>query len=158
MAVRETVPSPSRIGLDLVAIDDGAPLQLDLQLHCVNEGVLVTGSVSAPLSGECSRCLLPFTDHVDVELAELYAFPGSATAETMEDDEAGRVVDDMIDLEQGIVDAVGLELPMSPVCSGDCPGLCPDCGIPLATAPGHRHETVDPRWAKLSGFLDGPTS
>ena len=48
MAIRETVPSPSRIGVDLVAIQAGAPLTLDLVLQSVSEGVLVTGTVTAP--------------------------------------------------------------------------------------------------------------
>ena len=47
----ETVPSPERIGLDLMAIAPGAPIELDLQLQSVSEGVLVTGSVSAPTTG-----------------------------------------------------------------------------------------------------------
>ena len=40
---------------------------------------------------------------------------------------------------------------MSPLCREDCPGLCAECGVPLADAgPGHRHEeAVDPRWAAL---------
>lgn len=154
LEVSETVPSPSRIGLDMIAIEKGAPLRLDLQLQSVSEGVLVTGTVSAPTVGECSRCLQPFDDHVEVDLTELYAYPDSATAQTTEDDETPRVVDDMIDLEQAIVDAVGLELPLSPVCSEDCPGLCPSCGVVLADQPEHRHESFDPRWAKLSGLLD----
>ena len=49
----------------------------------------------------------------------------------------------------------GLALPFSPLCGPDCAGLCPQCGVPLATAePGHHHEQIDPRWAKLSGILD----
>ena len=51
MTVTETVPSPLRIGLDLIAIDEGAPLELDLRLESVSEGVLVTGTVSAPTVG-----------------------------------------------------------------------------------------------------------
>ena len=52
-------------------------------------------------------------------------------------------------------DAMGLALPFSPLCGPDCAGLCPQCGVPLATAePGHHHEQIDPRWAKLSGILD----
>ena len=47
MTYSETVPSPSRIGLDLIAIDEGAPLELDLRIESVSEGVLVTGTVSA---------------------------------------------------------------------------------------------------------------
>jgi uncharacterized protein len=58
-------------------------------------------------------------------------------------------------LEQPIVDAIGLALPFSPVCGPDCSGLCPQCGVPLATAePDHHHEQIDPRWAKLTGLLD----
>ena len=49
----------------------------------------------------------------------------------------------------------GLALPFSPLCGPDCQGLCPDCGIPMATAePGHRHEKIDPRWAKLASLLE----
>ncbi|OBJ70428.1 DUF177 domain-containing protein [Mycobacterium sp. 1274756.6] len=154
MALRHTVASPSRIGLEMQALAPGAPLELDLQLQAVSEGVLVTGTVAGPVSGECSRCLAEFTDRVEVGLTELFAYPDSTTEATTDADEVGRVVDDTIDLEQAIIDAVGLELPLAPVCREDCPGLCPHCGIPMATAePGHHHEVIDPRWAKLAGLL-----
>ncbi|PIB74697.1 hypothetical protein CQY22_012370 [Mycolicibacterium brumae] len=151
----ETAPSPSRIGLDLLAIPVGAPLELDLQLQSVSEGVLVTGTVAAPTEGECSRCLTPFTGDVEIELTELFAYPDSTTEATSEEDEVGHLVDDIVDLEQTVVDAVGLALPFSPLCSPDCPGLCPHCGVALATAEeGHSHEIIDPRWAKLAEFKD----
>ncbi|HKI41964.1 MAG TPA: YceD family protein, partial [Mycobacterium sp.] len=72
---------------------------------------------------------------------------------TTEEGEVGHVVDDTIDLEQSIIDAVGLELPFSPVCAPDCPGLCPECGVSLAAEPGHHHDRIDPRWAKLAGMF-----
>ncbi|MBV8928803.1 MAG: DUF177 domain-containing protein [Mycobacteriaceae bacterium] len=155
LTVRETVASPSRIGLDLIAIDKDAPLELDLRLESVSEGVLVTGTVSAPTSGECSRCLTSVTGHVEITLTELYAYPGSATEATTEADEVGHVVDSTVNLEQPIIDAVGLALPFAPLCDEGCPGLCPDCGVPLADAePGHHHNRIDPRWAKLAAMLD----
>jgi uncharacterized protein len=155
MTVHETVPSPTRIGVELVAIDEGAPLELDLRIESVSEGALVTGTMSAPTTGECARCLTPITGHVEIDLTELFAYPDSATEATTDADEVGHVVNDSVDLEQPIVDAVGLALPFSPLCGPDCQGLCPDCGIPMATAePGHRHETIDPRWAKLSSMLE----
>lgn len=158
MTHRETVPSPARIGLDLIAIEPGADLDLDLRLESVSEGVLVTGTVSAHTVGECARCLTPITGDVEIDLTELYAYPDSTTDETSESDEVARVggsgQPDTVDLEQPIVDAVGLALPFAPLCEPDCPGLCPDCGTPLATAePGHGHEKIDPRWAKLAGML-----
>ena len=67
----------------------------------------------------------------------------------------GRVVREgsaeSVDLEQPIIDAVGLALPFSPMCSSECAGLCQQCGIPMASAePGHHHDQIDPRWAKLA--------
>jgi uncharacterized protein len=88
---------------------------------------LVTGTVSAPTTGECARCLTPITGHVEIDLTELFAYPDSATEATTQADEVGHVVDSTIDLEQPIVDAVGLALPFSPLCGPECQGLCPQC-------------------------------
>ncbi|MFD4292680.1 YceD family protein [Rhodococcus sp. NPDC058505] len=149
-----TVPTPIRIGLDLVAVPVGADVELDLRLESVSEGVLVTGTVRAATVGECSRCLEPFEGELNLHLTELFAYPDSVTEETTEEDEVYRIVDEMIDLEPVIVDAAGLELPLQPLCSEDCQGLCPECGIRLAIAEsGHGHEILDPRWAALAGKL-----
>lgn len=152
--IHETVGSPVRIGMQLIAIERDAPVELDLRLESVSEGVLVTGTVSAPTAGECGRCLTPVTGDVEIELTELYAYPDSVTEATTEADEIGHVIDDTVDLEQPIIDAIGLALPFTPLCMPDCPGLCPDCGTPLADAgPDHHHDKIDPRWAKLSAML-----
>jgi uncharacterized protein len=160
VTLEETVPAPFRIGVDLIAIPEGAPVELDLRLESVSEGVLVSGTVSAPTEGECARCLTPVTGDVEITLTELYAYPDSATEATTEEDEVGRVVSDSsgdtVNLEQPIIDAVGMELPFSPLCRDDCPGLCPECGAPLADFEGgaepHRHDVIDPRWAKLAAM------
>ncbi|MDV3127206.1 DUF177 domain-containing protein [Mycobacterium sp. 21AC1] len=158
MTHHETVPSPARIGLDLIAIEQGAPLELELRLESVSEGVLVTGTVAGPTVGECARCLTAITGDVEIDLTELFAYPDSTTDETSESDEIGRVDTsgqaDTVDLEQPIVDAVGMALPFAPLCRPDCAGLCPECGVPLATAePDHHHDQIDPRWAKLAQML-----
>jgi uncharacterized protein len=152
--LHDTVPAPARIGVELVGIAQGAPVELDLRLESVSEGVLVTGTVTAPTTGECARCLTPITGDVGIDITELFAYPDSATEATTEADEVGHVVDDTIDLEQPIVDAIGEVLPFSPVCTEDCPGLCQHCGVRLADAePGHHHDVIDPRWAKLAAML-----
>jgi len=151
LTVTEAVPSPLRIGLDLIAIEPGADLALDLRFEAVSEGVLVTGTVGAPTRGECSRCLGPIIDEVDIELTELFAYPDSITESTTDSEDVGRVIDSTVDLAQPILDAVGLALPFVPVCDEDCAGLCPECGVVMAAAEaGHHHEIIDPRWAKLA--------
>lgn len=155
MPFREQRSSPTAIGLDLVAIPPHTAVELDLRVESVSEGVLVTGVVWAPTAGQCVRCLQPVTGDIEVDLTELFAYPDSATDATTDDDDLGRVEDDAVDLQQAIVDAVGLALPLSPLCDPDCPGLCPDCGVALAGAePGHQHDKIDPRWAKLAGMVE----
>lgn len=153
--LRRTVTTKDRIGLDLIAIPAGAEVELDLQLQAVSEGVLVTGTASGRAEGDCSRCLEPFTDDVSIRITELFAYPDSATEQTTEDDEVYRMVDDTIDLEPVVVDAVGLELPLQPLCAPDCAGLCPECGVRMAIAGSdHAHEILDPRWAGLAKFTN----
>ena len=149
--IHRTVTTPDRIGVEMVAIPADSEVDLDLRLESVTEGVLVTGTVCGETVGQCARCLEPLDGTVTVFLTELFAYPDSATEQTTDADDIHRIVDDHIDLEQSIIDAVALELPMSPLCSDDCPGLCPVCGVRLAIAePGHGHEIIDPRWAGLA--------
>jgi len=157
-AVNRAAITPHRIGLDLIAVPDGGGLSLELRMESVMEGVLITGTVSAEAVGECSRCLEPLREAVHVALTELYAYPNSATEATTDDDEVRHVVHDLVDLTDAITDAVGLELPLQPLCSPDCPGLCAECGARLAVVGSqHGHETMDPRWAALSVKF-GPTA
>ncbi len=148
-----SIPAPtgdSAIGLDVIAVPAGATIEVDVRLESVTEGVYVSGQVRAPLVGECARCLDEFDGEVDVELSELFAFPDSVTDETTDPDELPRVVDERIDIEQTVRDAVVLTLPLAPLCDPDCQGLCPECGERRADlAPDHGHETLDPRWAAL---------
>ncbi|WP_424188672.1 YceD family protein [Actinokineospora sp. G85] len=149
--VARTAEAAHPIGLEgVIAIPVGAAVELDLLLESVVEGVLVTGVASGTLEGECSRCLDPISERVEVDLTELFAYPDSTTDETTDEDEVPRLVDDHLDLEPVVRDAVVLAVPHVPLCEPDCAGLCADCGRKWAeVGPDHRHETIDPRWAAL---------
>lgn len=149
---RLTLPAPAEttFGLETIAVPAGSPVGLDVAFESVTEGVYASGTVRADVAGECARCLDDVRDDVEVEFGELFAYPASATDETTDADELPRVVDEMVDLEQTIRDAIALTLPLAPLCRPDCPGLCVECGEKWADlAPDHRHETLDPRWAAL---------
>jgi uncharacterized protein len=153
--VRRTVPAPEDLGLELIGVPRGADLALDLRLESVTEGVLVSGTVTAPVEGECGRCLNPVSDTVTVPIQELYAYEHSTTDETAEEDEVGRLQGDLFDLEPAVRDAVVPALPTNPRCREDCPGLCPDCGVPWDDLPAdHSHQQIDPRWAALRDLTD----
>jgi uncharacterized protein len=157
--VSRTVPAPEHLGLELIEVPAGTDLHLDLRMESVSEGVLVSGTVTGALEGECGRCLRPIGDELTVRIQELYAYPDSATDETTDEDEVGRLQDDLIDLEPALRDAVVLALPVNPLCRPDCPGLCPVCGALWDELPeGHTHEQVDPRWAALQSLKNTNTT
>lgn len=147
--VSVTVPPPPGLGVAMVRMRDGADLTLDLRLESVLEGVLVSGRVRGAYVGECVRCLEPVDGEVNADLQELFVYPDVEREPDDDEDEAPRLVGTLIDLEPVVRDALVLALPLQPVCSEDCRGLCPDCGARLADDPDHQHERIDPRWAAL---------
>ncbi len=154
--VQRTVAAPADLGTEVIGIPEGADVELDLRLEAVMEGVLVTGSVRGRAVGECVRCLGEVVEDVDVTLTELYVYPERATAAADagdEDEDVRELEGDLIDLETALRDAVVPALPFQPLCRDDCPGLCSECGAPLADDPDHSHETLDPRWSALSGLV-----
>ncbi len=146
-----TVPAPGDWKVELIGVPAGAEVHLQLRLESVMEGVLVTGELDAPLVGSCARCLEPIEDTLALDIQELYAYEGSTTEATSEEDEVRRVEGDFLDLEPMARDAVVLSLPLAPVCTEDCAGLCVDCGQRLDDLPAdHSHEIIDARWAGLA--------
>lgn len=155
--VRRTEAAPADLGVDLIKVLPGSPIDLDLRLESVAEGVLVSGTVTAQAEGECGRCLDPVQEQVQVRIVELFAYPGSSTEETTDEDEIARLVDDRADLEPVIRNAIVLALPLTPLCDPDCEGLCAGCGERLADLPeDHSHELIDPRWAALQEKFGKP--
>ena len=126
------------------------------------EGVLLTGTATATLAGECVRCLEPIEDEIHATLQELYVYPDQhdKAAEHDDrdlDDETSLLEDDLLDLEPLLRDAVVLALPFQPLCMDDCPGLCTECGARLADDPDHAHDApIDPRWAGLADLQQDP--
>ena len=118
------VEAQTALGVEgVIAVPKGAQIELDVLLESVVEGVLVSGTAVAPVAGECARCLDPISadDHdVEVEFTELFAYPASITEETTDEDEVFRLVDDKVDLEPVVRDAVVLALPAAPLCQDDC--------------------------------------
>ena len=149
--LRRSVPATEGWKLELIGVPEGGDVDLDLRLESVMEGVLVTGEVTVPLIGSCARCLEPIEDTLALDIQELFAYEGSTTEATSEEDEVRLVENDRIDLEPMVRDAVVLSLPLAPVCTDDCAGLCAGCGQRLDDLPeDHSHEQLDPRWAGLA--------
>ena len=154
--VSSTVIAPEDIGTAVIGVLAGSDIELDLTLQAVGEGILVTGHADVPIAGECSRCLADIRYIEDVDLMALFCYPPTDSRGRLlpVDEDSGEetlwVQDDHIDLAGPLTDAVVLGLPLAPLCEPDCPGLCPQCGVPLAEDPDHEHPAYDPRWEALA--------
>ena len=157
-----TIDAPVDLGIQgVIGVPQGAPVELELRLESVMEGVLVTGTARAKAQGECVRCLEPLELDLEADFQEMFSYPdaddrGRVKAEPADDAEEDEdrlfLEDGLFDLEPLLRDAVVLALPMQPVCQDDCPGLCSECGARLADDPDHHHDAVDIRWAALQGL------
>jgi len=143
-----------KVGTELIGVSD--LIHCDARLESVEEGVLVSAQVDATARGECSRCLAPVVIDVHRQIQELYRYQPTTRGRVREEeinlDEDDELMMDgeIMDLEVPIRDAIILSLPINPLCSPDCEGLCPECGEPWATLPDdHEHEVLDVRWSGL---------
>ena len=157
--VRFPAPAPGDLRVELIGVPAGSEIDLDLRLESVMEGVLVSGTATATLEGECGRCLEPVTDTLTVDLQELFAYPESTTEATADDEETSVMEGDHLDLEPVLRDAIVLALPLTPLCREDCAGLCAECGERLDDLPeDHVHDAPDDRWSALQDLLDTRTT
>src|SRR5207302_11514852 len=109
-------------------------------------GIVVRATVDAPWQGECRRCLLPASGTVHADVRELYE-------RASDGEETYPLSGDQLDLAPLARDAVLLDLPLAPVCTDDCQGLCPECGANRNDGDcGHSEVPTDPRWAALDAL------
>jgi len=133
-------------GNAVIGVRTGDVVHLDARLESLHDGILVSADVDVVAFGECVRCLDPVELPVEVEIQEVFAYSFDEAFDYT-------VIDEHIDLEPLVRDAVVLALPFQPVCSPDCPGLDPVTGERLADFPDRKPaEVIDPRWSALSAF------
>ena len=136
------VPAPADIGVSMIGVPEASPIVLDLTCQSAGDGVLVQGSATVELAGQCGRCLEDFRHEDRFALQELYFYPGKGPQDDESADDALFVVDNIIDLEPVLRAAIVLNLPFNPLCREDCAGLCQTCGADLNQQPEHRHDSL----------------
>ena len=157
------IEAPTRIGVPLIAVPEGDVIEADIRLESVTEGVLLSAEIYAVAIGECIRCLESVEVVIDRKIQELYRYEptnekGRKKRRDDEDidldiDDELQMEGDLMNLEIPIIDAIILTLPVNPLCSEECLGLCPDCGEKWASLPeDHAHEIIDARWSGLENL------
>lgn len=98
----------------------------------------------------CDRCGEPFTREKTVE----YECVLASERQFDEDEEIVLLDKDEVDLGEVARTAFILAMDTKMLCSPDCKGLCPGCGVDLNHESCHCKKAVDPRLAKLAQLLE----
>lgn len=88
------------------------------------QGILVQGQFQGETPAECVRCLTDFQQPLHASFSELYAFNERSVTES----ELILPEDGTLNLEDLVREYLLIELPITPMCTPDCKGLCPICG------------------------------
>lgn len=139
-------PHLDRVEIEVPAVEVGLPVSEwrgtargSLRVERSGDRVTVRGEVSSTVHLECVRCLREFDRVVTAPFTAFADRRGSASAAEEKDLERddymlfhdGR----RLDLRESVRELLLLELPITPHCREDCPGLCPKCGADLNLGP-----------------------
>lgn len=162
--VRKIINAPGeriafQFDMDLSDVDFGGrrpiqnPVVVTGDVRNVAGMLLLSFEASTVLKSVCDRCLKPFDQPKTIRYECMLA-------EELEDEES----DDIILLEDGAVDlgdlartAFILDMDTKTLCSEDCKGICPGCGVDLNQGTCTCKKEVDPRLAVLAKLLDKDT-
>ena len=124
-----------------------------LNIQKMKEEFYCRGEVTAPVEIECSRCLEPYPDKLQGELnfiVRKYDAKAVMSADGGEDVILLHPNDNIVDMTDQIRQVLALAMPMKPICSEDCRGLCPQCGANLNEETCDcRSDEIDERWEGL---------
>lgn len=136
------------IETSVARVPGDAPVSFEGSVDWIDGGrVVISGTASVPWVGECRRCLTDASGMVVADVREIFE-PEPTEGETY------GLKGDVVDLEPMLREAIVLEFPIAPVvCTDDCKGLCPECGV-------NRNEVTcdcdtevkDVRWAALENI------
>ncbi len=151
LRIRKDIPSRC-CGEELVLL---GPAAVDIELAKSGEKVEASGSVSARAELVCSRCLERFEFAIEAEHSIRYLPErerGEEEKVRLNRDELSVVyyTEPVINLYEDIRQTMHLVIPLKPVCSTDCRGLCPSCGVDLNKGGcGCGSSEENPQFAKL---------
>jgi uncharacterized protein len=110
-----------------------------LRIDRKDSGVLVKGTLSGDVELQCSRCLKDFSANIKSSIDVVY-HPVEDIRKVEHHELKGDELDtifykgDVLDTDNLLIEQLILNMPMKPLCSSQCKGICPKCGTDLNTA------------------------
>ena len=166
----ERTLQPAALGPDDPDYRVVSPVELSMDVSKVGADVFqASGRVQTRLEFACSRCLEPYEVPIDATFELRYvpqpqAGDASASEDHAEEREIGEddlttafYKDGLLDIGDLLREQFQLALPMKPLCSDACRGLCPQCGANRNRMDcGCSAAWEDPRLAPLKSLLNRP--
>ncbi len=148
--------SPEALGLCADGAGFEEPVKADFSVSKSGGQLICRGQVKTSVRLQCSRCLAGYEEPVSSRLDFVVDF-GENAKEFKSEEDYYFVADpssDYFEIDNLVREAILLALPLKPLCSEGCRGLCPMCGTDLNKSQCScvKKET-DPRWEKLKGLL-----
>jgi len=151
---------PLELDLEVEDIHVGGPIYSRLQLLRTDPNVYISADFSTSVTVKCRRCLESFETDIKAEM-ELHFSPANKAEKpdvSLDDTGERHYSSDIIDFSEETRQALVLEIPVWPLCSESCEGLCPQCGQNLNVAECCCHERKlegsSSPFATLANMLD----
>ncbi len=155
-------------GLDLditLPVDDidlsnvNGSLETDVEykgsVHRFSTGCIVSGTVRSAWKLPCARCLETFSFPVSEEFRIFLTRELTEDEDEEIDMDVSELLSDEINLIHILREQLILQIPMKPICSQSCRGLCSSCGNNLNSEDCNCDTTsIDPRLKKLKELKD----
>lgn len=141
------------------AVKLSGPVAASLRLDKVDADVIITGTVSADVELNCSRCLKDYPARIDSRVEVTY-HPSSGINRDEhhqlkgDELESSYYSEDTINTDEVLIEQLLLNVPMKPLCSDNCEGICPVCGTDRnANKCSCNTKETDPRLRQLEQLL-----
>ncbi len=154
--------SPEVLKLEAEGATFEKSVKVELSVSKSQDQLICRGKVKTSVKLECSRCLTEYDQNISSDLDFVIDLAGNLSAgsigDGMKSEEEGYFVADpsstFFEIDDLVREAIILSLPLKPLCSEDCKGLCPICGTDLNRSQcSCVKEKTDPRWDQLKGLL-----
>jgi uncharacterized protein len=155
----ELEESPSTSGglrLEAEGVEFSCPVKLNLKLLKSGKNYIGRGEIETKINLECSRCLKIFTQILKSEIRFFLKEEKDQLILEAEDRESQIRPGSFFKLDDLVRESLILSLPFKPLCTEECKGLCPVCGIDLNLSTCKcKKDLIDPRWEKLKDLKLG---
>lgn len=147
---------PEALELNAEGVTFEKPIKVEIKVAKSQDQLICRGKVQTSVKLECSRCLAPYDKDLSSDLDFVIDLSGNSAGVKSEEEDYFFVDSNatFFEIDDLVREAIILSLPLKPLCSEDCKGLCPICGTDLNRSQcSCVKEKTDSRWDQLKGLL-----